>query len=72
MSTWTTIKPEFKEGCLLVTANLIRKEWEYEAWIVKMINNGEGNYMALLQGDGEEWGPLEDLKADKYLILPEA
>ena len=46
------------------------RRWEHNIWEIKEVNWGEGPYLALLTGDGDEWGALEDLTADKYLILP--
>lgn len=71
MVEWTTIKPELKDGCTLVTGTLIKK-WHYKVWVIKTVNYGDGPYLALLEGDGEEWGDIDDLTADKYLIIPNA
>jgi len=67
---WTDIKPEFKDNCILVTADINRGLWDFHIWEIKQVNFGDGPYMAWLDHDGEEYGDLEDLKADKYLILP--
>ena len=67
---WTTTKPDFKEECVLVTAQMVQGHWEYDAWIIEKINSDGGSYMGWLTGDGEEYGDLADLTADKYLILP--
>lgn len=64
---WTTRRPAFIYDCVLVTANLIRGNWEYSVWIIER-RNGYWNW---LTGDGEEYGDIEDLRADKYCILKE-
>jgi hypothetical protein len=66
---WSTSKPEFTEDCVLVTASKIRGQYEYSVWIIKMVDFGDGQYMAWLTGDGEEYGDLKDLSADQYLVL---
>ena len=69
MNKWTTIKPEFKKECLLITANKFGKEYEYSFWEIKKIHTDKGYYMGLLTSDGYEYGALEDLFAEKYLML---
>jgi hypothetical protein len=67
---WTTIKPDFKEECVLVTATKIKDYWEYNVWCIAKVKCEDSWYMGWLTGDGEEYGDLADLKADQYLILP--
>jgi len=72
--------PEFNEECTFVTASFYNRNdedlnWDYTVWQIKKLDgeDEDGNpawYWGLLTGDGEEWGPLEDLSADLYLILP--
>lgn len=64
---WLSDKPEFKYNCVLITAALYKGCWEYAVWIIEWING----YWNLLDGNGVEWGDIEDLKADRYCILPE-
>ena len=64
---WLTDKPVFKDDCVLVTASLIRGRWEYNTWIIEY----KDGYWNWLTGDGEEYGDIEDLKADRYFILSE-
>ncbi len=66
---WLSNKPDFKEECVLVTASFIRGHWEYTTYIIEKINTPEGWYMGWLTGEGEEYGDLADLQADRYLIL---
>jgi hypothetical protein len=65
---WTTEKPSFTKDCLLITAHLFgfRREWEYNIYMVKFLNG----YFNWLTSDGEEYGALDELTADKYLVLP--
>jgi hypothetical protein len=67
---WVTQKPEFTEECLLITATKYRDEWEYTAYQIKKVYDDEKWYMGWLTGDGEEYGDLEDLESDKYLVMP--
>lgn len=67
---WTTTKPS--EPCVFVAAQyyLNRNVWDHEIYELKWIDTGDGLYLCILTGDGDEWGALEDLTADKYCILP--
>lgn len=77
---WVREKPDFKEECTFVTANKYHRnkedlDFDFSVWQIKKLDgeNDEGEdiwYWGLLNGDGEEWGPLEDLEAMFYLILP--
>jgi len=76
---WTKEKPEFKKECVLVTAtkynrNIEAIDYYYTIWQIKQIDgeDEDGNtawYWGLLNGDGEEYGALEDLRADYYRII---
>lgn len=71
MSNWTPIKPKFKKECLLLTASKYKEHWEYKSWsIVECddMDNG-GWYFALCDIDGDEWGDIDDLKADLYKVI---
>lgn len=67
---WTTDRPDFEEECVLVTAVQSNGFWEYNVWQIEKVSGPDGWYMGWLTGDGEEYGDLADLTADKYLILP--
>lgn len=72
---WCTDKPVFDMECIFATASLFAKEYYYSIWEIKKCDgeNDRGEpawYYGLLDGDGDEWGDIDDLKADKYLILP--
>ncbi|MBP7109506.1 MAG: hypothetical protein KBA90_13195 [Chitinophagaceae bacterium] len=78
---WLTEKPDFNEECSFVTATKYNRneedlKWDYSIWQIKKLDgedeNGEyGWYFGLLDGEGEEWGDLEDLAADLYYIIDE-
>lgn len=75
MNNWTEDKPEFTEECVLLTAVKTSGGWDYSSWLIMAVtgyddNNNPAWYYALCEMDGEEFGPLEDLSADKYLVIP--
>lgn len=78
---WVKERPEFNEECTLVTATKYNRndedlKYDYSVWQIKKLDgyNDKGNpawYFGLLNGEGEEYGSLEDLEhADFYLIIP--
>jgi hypothetical protein len=77
---WTKDKPKFEKECVLVTASKYNRnseaiDYDYTIWQIKQIDSedDDGNsawYLGLLNGDGEEYGALEDLEADYYTIIP--
>jgi hypothetical protein len=67
---WISEKPEFKDECIVIAASLFRNEWSYTLFQVKKVDGDDGWYLGWLTGDGDEYGDLADLHADKYLILP--
>lgn len=67
---WVKEKPKFIDECLLITGSLINGFWEYSTWQIKKVEHEGKWYLGWLTGEGEEYGDVEDLKADKYLILP--
>ena len=67
---WTNTKPDGKEPCVFISATKWRKgHWMYSVWEIKRVDGPDGWYLGLCDRDGEEWGDLEDLKADLYMIL---
>lgn len=78
--TWVAAKPEFKSECVLITASKYNRnseaiDYDYTIWQIKQIDgeDDDGNpawYWGLLNGEGEEYGELEDLTADFYKIIP--
>ncbi len=71
-SVWLNEKPEFNEECTFVTASKIQSNWEYSVWIIEKLETDEGWYFGWLTGDGDEYGDINDITADKYFILPDA
>jgi hypothetical protein len=77
---WLDEKPEFNEECTFITATKYTRnkedlKWDYSIWQIKKLDgeNDKGEpawYWGLLTGDGEEWGDLDDLTANKYFIFP--
>lgn len=72
---WLNEKPEFNEECVFVTATDFKNQTDYTVWQIEKCDgeNEEGEdcwYWGLLNGDGEEYGALEDLVADRYFVLP--
>lgn len=74
---WVAEKPD-KECVFISATKYIRNEedllWDYAIWQIKKLDGEDehGNtawYFGLLNGDGEEWGPLEDLEAALYHII---
>lgn len=70
MNEWVTEKPDFKEECLVIAASRIGDEWEYVTYQIKIVTWGEGEYFGWLNGEGVEFGDLEDFVADKYFVMP--
>lgn len=67
---WTTKKPDFKDECLVICASRIRKHWEYSIFTIEWVESEDGRYLGWLTGDGDEYGDLADMQAQKYLVLP--
>lgn len=67
---WTNIKPDGKKECVFATASYYGKRWDYNIWQIMKVDGIDGWYLGLCNGDGEEWGDLNDLQADLYMILP--
>lgn len=69
MSKWKVEKPKKWKECILITATLFNDRWEYTLFTVEKVNGEEGWYWGLICDDGEEWGDIDDLKADLYLVM---
>ena len=63
---WTKEKPKDDGEKVIMTATLIKGIWDYSAFWLQFV----GDYYALCDIDGEEWGPYEDLAADLYYVIP--
>jgi hypothetical protein len=67
---WTNIKPDLKEECILVTAKIWPRYTEYDIWEIKWIEGECGDYLGIFNNEGVEWGDIEELGADLWMILP--
>lgn len=66
---WTTDKPVFTEDCVLVTADGNEKDgYTYNIWLIEW--SKQHGYWMWLNNNFEEYADIEELQADKYLILP--
>jgi len=70
---WITEKPEADHEFTLVTKTKCLagtgQNYNYQVWNVIKFEDSEGWYYALCNGEGEEWGPYEDLSAQFYKII---
>jgi hypothetical protein len=75
---WHTTKPEFTEDCILVAATYHshpkNTHWQYTLYEIKKTDGYNDKdepcwYWGIFCEDGVEWGDLEDLSANKYLVL---
>ena len=67
---WTKRKPKFNQKCLVICATQTHNGWDYTLFIVDKMQTVEGWYWGWLTSDWEEYGDLEDMKADKYYLMP--
>jgi len=65
---WQTEKPIFREDCILITSTFLNNQWEYKSWLI--IRNKDLQYTMWCEMDGEEYGDIADLKADRYKVVP--
>ena len=66
---WVTKKPKFNKECLVICASKFIDTWEYSLYQIKWIGLGNDLYLGWLTIDGEEYGDLNDMKAEKYLVI---
>jgi hypothetical protein len=66
---WTKDKPVFKKDCLLMVATKIRGKWEYTLFTIEKTECDGQWYWGIFK-DFDEWGDIDDLKADLYKTLP--
>jgi len=73
-TTWTSVKPEFKEDCILIAATYYKAEydshWAYSLFTIQKIEMDENWYWGIFVEGGDEWGDLADLEADLYMTMP--
>lgn len=60
---WSKIKPDFP--CLFLT----RSKYGSETYCNSYTITEQEGYLAIVDGNGEEWGALEDLQADEYFVI---
>ena len=66
--SWQKEKPE--KPCVFVTRYDIGGiYYEYDVWILKYFDDGNGSYLSICDGDGEEWGDWQDFKSQEYFII---
>lgn len=68
-STWLTDKPTFNKECLFIAAHKYTKEWRYIVYMAIKVDTEDGQYMGLFDGVGNQFGHIENLKADLYKII---
>jgi len=61
---WTKEKPDFR--CLFISRSKRRLQYEYNIW--EITYNKEDGYK-LLDSKGCEWGALEDLNEQEYMVI---
>lgn len=74
---WMKEKPEFKEECILITANWHNGSdfpcWNYRIFEIKKLDgetdDGEYGWYFGIMYEGEEWGDLEDVYAQLYKVI---
>ena len=66
---WTKEKPD--KPCVFITRDKFKDKYEYAVWVIRKLDSMEDDkyYLGLLDGNGDEWGSLEDLGAGEYLII---
>lgn len=60
---WQKEKPDFP--CLFLT----RSKYGSETYCNSYTITEQEGYLAIVDGNGEEWGALEDLQADEYFVI---
>jgi hypothetical protein len=66
---WTNKKPKFTTDCLLICADKIQGEWEYQMYLIKKIEFENIWYWGWCDGTGEEIGDISDLTTSRYGVL---
>ena len=64
------IKERPNKPCVFLTRNKFESEnYNYDVWMIDWVESDDGLYLGLMQGDGEEWGDLDDLLDSEYFII---
>ena len=66
---WTGTKPN--EPCMFVTKDMRREVPNYKLFTLELADAGgdDGQYLSLNGEDDCEWGALEDLESELYMII---
>jgi len=64
---WTRIKPDYPS--LFITRDKAFHSDYYNYAIWEIVFSEDEGYNMLLDGEGYEWGALEDFVADEYMII---
>lgn len=62
---WMSGTPKLDKPCLFVS----KSGGDYSVWEVINLNTGDGSYLAICDGDGNEWGDISDFRCDSYYML---
>ena len=69
-NVWLSEKPEFTEDVIVILAHKIGMRYEYSSYeVVWYSPDFDSCYWAWLTLDGDEYGDIEDMQADKYMII---
>lgn len=69
---WVSGTPKLTAPCVFVSKTSSKTGYDYAVWEAMYIDNGDGSYLALCDGDGEEWGDIADFHCDAYYMLSPA
>lgn len=62
---WMPGTPPLDKPCVFVS----KSGSDYSVWEVINLNTGDGSYLAICDGDGNEWGDISDFRCDSYYML---
>ena len=64
---WTTEKPD--KPCLFICRTKIKDKWDYTLFILEFVGFDDSRYLGWFDNNYDEYGALEELTADEYLII---
>lgn len=62
---WMPGTPPLDKPCVFVS----KSGSDYSVWEVINLNTGDGSYLAICDGGGNEWGDISDFRCDSYYML---
>lgn len=62
---WMPGTPTLDKPCVFVS----KSGSNYSVWEVTRLNTVDGSYLAICDGDGNEWGDIADFRCDSYYML---